>query len=62
MRVLEQPGLLEMRQLGTDGRGAPGHVALVGDPLGAHGLTQLDVSLNQCAQDETLAGADLHAV
>ena len=57
VRVLEQPGLLEVRQLGADGRGAPGHVALLGDPLGADGLVQLDVSLDQLAQDEASGGS-----
>jgi hypothetical protein len=62
VRVLEQAGLLEPGQLGADGRGAPGHVVLLGDPLGADRLVQLDVRLDEPLEDETLAGGDLHAV
>jgi hypothetical protein len=60
VRVLEQPGLLEPRQLGADRRRPPGHVVELGDPLGADGLVALDVRLDQPAKDEALPGGDLH--
>jgi hypothetical protein len=62
VRVVEQAGLLEPGQLGAHGRGPPGHVALLGDPLGADRLVQLHVGLDERSQDEALAGGDLHAV
>jgi hypothetical protein len=62
VRVLEQPGLLEPRQLGAHGRRPPRHVVLLGDPLGADRLVDVDVRLDQLAQDHALARGDLHGL
>ena len=52
VRVLEQAGLLEPCELGADRGRPPGHVVLLGDPLGADRLVEVDVGLDDLAQDE----------
>jgi hypothetical protein len=59
--MLEQPDILQIRQLRADGRRAPGHVVLLGDPLRADRLVQLAVCFHQLAKEESLSGRDLHA-
>ena len=55
------PGLLQARQLGAQRRRAPGHIVAVGQPARAHRAVELLMSLHDLAQDEALAGRDLHA-
>ena len=58
--MAQQAELLEPRELGADRRGAPRHLALLGEPLRANGLADLHVALHHAAQEQLLSLADLH--
>src|SRR5436190_11313413 len=60
VRVLEQPELLERGELGADRRRPPRHVGLLGEPLRPDGLAELDVALDDLAEDYRLALGYIH--
>ena len=61
VRVAQQADVLQARELGAHGRGAPRHVRLVGQPPRADRLTARDVRLDDLLEQEALTLVDLHA-